>query len=107
MTADTLARLALGLPGTVEVQHFDRRAFKARTIFASLAPDGQTANLRLDRDGQDHWCSLLPDALSPVPNKWGAQGWTVLRLDNLSEADLAILLHLAWSLSSPPRKIGS
>lgn len=107
MTADTLARLALALPGTVEVPHFDRRAFKARTIFASLAPDGRTANLRLDRDGQDHWCSLLPEALSPVPNKWGAQGWTVLRLDQLSDPDLDTLVRLAWSLVKPPQKRGT
>lgn len=97
MTAETLARLALALEGTLEAPHFDRRAFKARTIYVTLAPDGRTANLKLDRDQQDHWCALLPLALTPVPNKWGAQGWTTLHLDRLEEGDLANLLTLAWS----------
>ena len=65
MTADTLARLALALDGTVEVAHFDRRAFKTRTIYATLARDGSTANLKLDRDQQDHWCDLLPTRWRP------------------------------------------
>lgn len=104
MTADDLARLALALEGTTEAPHFDRRAFRARTIYATLAPGGLTANLKLDRDQQDHWCALLPLALSPVPNKWGAQGWTLVRLDQLEEADLALLLRLAWSGATAVRK---
>lgn len=103
MTAETLARLALALDGTSEAPHFDRRAFKTKTIYVTLAPDGRTANLKLDRDQQDHWCALLPRALTPVPNKWGAQGWTTLHLDQIGEEDLALLLHLAWSNTRRPR----
>lgn len=105
MTAETLARLALALEGTSEAPHFDRRAFRTRTIYATLAADGQTANLKLDRDQQEHWCALLPEALAPVPNRWGIRGWAVLRLDRLSEDQIASLLRLAWAASQgPPRK---
>ena len=105
MTAEPFARLALALDGTTEAPHFDRRAFKTRTTFATLAADSRTANLKFDRDQQDHWCALLPQALAPVPNKWGLQGWTTVQLDRIGEADLAVLLHLAWSNTQPkPRR---
>jgi hypothetical protein len=101
--AEALAQLALSLDGTTEVPHFDRRAFKTRTIFVTLAPGGRTANLKLDRDQQDHWCVLLAPGLAPVANKWGAQGWTVMQLDQLSDDDIAILVRLAWSNTAKPR----
>lgn len=100
MTADDLARLSLRLEGTTEAPHFGRRAFRTRSIYATLAPGGQTATVKLDRAQQEHWCALLPHALSPVPNKWGIQGWTQLHLDELAEEDLSLLLRLAWFRSA-------
>lgn len=88
--------LALSCEGTTEVLHFDRRAFRRRVIFATLAPDGTSANLRLTPDQQAHWCSLLPHALCHVPNAWGARGWTTLDLARLDTAQTGILLRLAW-----------
>lgn len=89
--------MSLSLPGVTEAPHFDRTAFRVRTIFASLPAEGDTANLRLTPDQQEHWCALLPDALAPVPNKWGAKGWTRLRLSEIGAGDLGLLLRLAWS----------
>ena len=94
--ADRLRELALALPGTVEVQHFERRAFRARRIFATLPPAGNTANILLPPDEQVHWCGLLPEALSPVKNKWGAHGWTEILLARTDDADLSTLLRSAW-----------
>jgi len=42
-TARDLRRIALSLDGTVEAPHFDRTAFKVKTIYATLAADGLTA----------------------------------------------------------------
>ncbi len=92
----TFRTLALSCEGTTEALHFDRRAFRRRVIFATLAPDGASANLRLAPDQQAHWCSLLPHALRPVPNNWGARGWTTLDLATLDAAEAALLLRLAW-----------
>ncbi len=78
--ADDLIRLALAFPGAAQYPHFDRIAFKARVTFATLAPDRLTANLKLAPDEQALKCEVAPDAFSPVPNAWGAQGWTVARL---------------------------
>lgn len=94
--AADLRRLALDLPGTTEVPHFDRTAFRVRRIYATLPRDGMTANLKLSPDEQAHWCAILPSALRPVPNRWGAQGWTEATLARLDPDDLAAVLRAAW-----------
>ena len=102
-SAAILRDLALSLDGTLEVAHFDRRAFKVRTIFATIPPDGATANLRFTPDDQAHWCGLLPAALSPVPNKWGQQGWTTVTLADIAPEDLAAVLRRAWEIGGGGR----
>ena len=105
--AATLRRLALALPGTTEAPHFDRTSFRARTIFATLAPDGTTANLNLGPDEQQFRCTLAPHGFAPVPNAWGRQGWTTATLAALDEAELAAALQAAWRRASakpPPRR---
>ena len=75
--AEDLRRIAVALPGVGEYPHFDRVAFKARVTFATLAPDGQTANLKFTPDEQALKCTVASDAFSPLPNAWGARGWAV------------------------------
>ncbi len=105
-TADDLRRLALALPGVAEYPHFDRRAFKARVTFVTLAPDGLTANFKFAPDEQALKVAVAPDAFAPIPNAWGAQGWTVGTLANLSEAELEAALEICWKrgAAKPERK---
>ncbi len=99
--AEDLRRLALALPGVSEYPHFDRRAFKARVTFATLAADGLTANLNFAPDEQALKCAVAPDAFQPLANAWGARGWTLARLAALSEAELAAALQIAWRHAAP------
>ena len=94
--AEMLRRLALALPGATEVVHFDRAAFRARVIFAVLAPDGTTATLKFTPEEQEFRRTLAPDAFAPTPDAWGRQGWTRATLAALSEAELAAALEVAW-----------
>jgi len=105
-TADDLRRLALALPGTTEVAHFDRPAFRARVIFAILAPDGRTANLGLSPEEQQFRCTLAPPALPPDNSAWGRKGWTRATLAALDEAELAAALDAAWhrATAKPARR---
>jgi hypothetical protein len=104
--ADDLIRLALAFPGATQYPHFDRVAFKARVTFATLAPDRLTANLKLSPDEQALKCEVAPDAFSPIPNAWGARGWTVAKLSALSEKELQAALALAYghAAAKPKRK---
>lgn len=94
--AEMLRRLALALPGATEVVHFDRTAFRARVIFAVLAPDGSTATLKFAPEEQAFRCAMLPQAFAPTPDAWGRQGWTRATLAALTEAELAAALEVAW-----------
>jgi hypothetical protein len=103
-TADDLRRLALGLEGTSEAPHFDRAAFKAVRIYATLAPDGLTANFNFSPEEQEFKCMLAPDAFRPIPNAWGRQGWTVANLAALSGAELKDALLIAWRRGAAKKK---
>ena len=105
--ADDLIRLALAFPGATQHPHFDRLAFKARVTFATLAPDRLSVHLKLSPDEQALKCEVAPDAFAPLPNAWGAQGWTVARLDRLSVAELAAALALAHAHAAgkPKRRL--
>src|SRR5262249_20301191 len=79
---------ALSLTGTTEAPHFDRIAFKVARIYATLAADRLTANLKFSPDEQEFKCMLAPDAFAPIPNAWGKQGWTTVTLATVKVAEL-------------------
>jgi hypothetical protein len=89
-------RIALALPGVAEYPHFDRRAFKARMTFATLAPDEVTANIKFAPDEQALKCAVHPDAFAALDNAWGRRGWTRATLAALSEPELMAALEMAW-----------
>jgi len=97
-------RIALSLEGTTEYQHFDRRAFKARVTFATLAPDALTANIKFAPDEQALKCVVAPDAFAALDNAWGLRGWTRAVLAALTEDELSAALTLAWARARPAEK---
>jgi len=86
----------MSLDGTTEAPHFERTAFKVARIYATLAPDGLTANLKLSHDEQELKCITAPDAFRRVPNAWGRQGWTTATLSELDAPELRQALETAW-----------
>jgi len=101
--AADFVRLALALPDVVDAPHFDRRAFKARVTFATLAADGLSANIKLSPDDQQWKCAVAPEAFAPLDNAWGRRGWTSASLAALSEAELAAALDMAWRAAAAPK----
>src|ERR1700734_13785 len=89
-------RIPLSFEGAREYPHFDRRAFKARVTFATLAPDELSANIKFTPDEQELKCAVAPDAFAPLDNAWGRQGWTHATLAALSEPELRAALEMAW-----------
>lgn len=83
----------------------ERAAFRTKKrIFATVPPDGQSANLALDLDLQEAVCEALPDAFSPVPGGWGRMGYTTVSLRAVSEEDLTRALKEAHARASGPVK---
>lgn len=104
-TGGDLRTLALSLPTVAEKPHFDRTAFRVDTpkgrIFATLAADGQSANLVLTLDQQEILCAAEPAIFAPVPNKWGETGWTVMTLATADTTTLNSALTMAWRNGAP------
>jgi hypothetical protein len=94
-------RIALSFEGAGEYPHFDRRAFKARVTFATLAPDELSANVKFAPDEQALKCVVAPDAFAALDNAWGRRGWTSATLAALSEAELRAALEMAWRHAAP------
>jgi hypothetical protein len=97
-------RIALSLEGAGEYPHFDRRAFKARVTFATLAPDELSANIKFAPDEQALKSVVAPDAFSALDNAWGRRGWTRATLAALSEIELRAALEMAWRHAAPKAK---
>jgi hypothetical protein len=93
-------RIALSFDGATGTPHFDRRAFKARVTFATLAPDELTANIKFAPDEQALKCPIAPEAFSPLDNAWGRRGWTCAVLAALTEKELHAALEPAWRRSA-------
>jgi hypothetical protein len=102
--ADDFRRIALSFEGAREYPHFDRRAFKACVTFATLAPDGLSANIKFAPDEQALKCAVAPDAFAPLDNAWGRRGWTCATLAAPSEAELKVALEMAWRQAAPKAK---
>lgn len=105
ISAARFREIALSLEGALEVPHWDRAAFRTkRRIFATLPPDGESANLLLDLDLQEAVCDALPGAFSPVPGGWGRMGYTTVDLRAVSEPDLVRALTEAHARACEPKK---
>lgn len=96
--------IALSLEGTTEAPHFDRQAFKVARIYATLAADELTANLKFTPDEQEFKAMLAPAAFVPIDNGWGRQGWTTAVLAELSAEELKVALELAYAHALPKAK---
>jgi hypothetical protein len=104
VSAAEFRKLALGLDGAEARPHFDRTAFRAARIFATLAPDKKSVNFKFAPDEQAMKCTVHPQAFSPVPNAWGAQGWTTAVLSKLTAAEARAALEMAYRHAQPKPK---
>ncbi|MEZ4720985.1 MAG: MmcQ/YjbR family DNA-binding protein [Flavobacteriales bacterium] len=99
MTTEEFAALALAFPNSEASPHFDRVAFKVigKRIFATLHEKSNSVNIKLTPTEQIEFCEFQPKAISPVPNKWGEQGWTTFMLSFADEAAIKAALETAYN----------
>ncbi|MGH9646118.1 MAG: MmcQ/YjbR family DNA-binding protein [Bryobacteraceae bacterium] len=99
MTAADFRCLALSLPETAEGSHFHVVDFRVGgKIFATLAHQKDGCGvLLLSKEQQDGMIQDAPAMFSPVPNKWGEKGATLVRLAKVKPDVLAGALRMAWA----------
>lgn len=81
----------------------DRPAFRAERIFATLAVDGKTANLKYAPEHQAFKAMLAPEIYRALPNGWGRMGWTEITLAAMDEAELEAALREAHVFGAEKR----
>lgn len=106
VTAAQFTKLAMALEGTAAAPHFDWTAFRAVRIYATLAADGLSANLKLLPGEQQMKCLTAPECFAPVPNAWGQQGWTTVDLAAVDATEMEAALRLAWEHGRSKRPRG-
>jgi hypothetical protein len=105
MTADDFRALALAFPEAHEEPHFDRASFRVgKKIFATLAPGGDTAMVRVAPPEK------LNALLADYPQAFFSfGGWTVRNGSlgiTLAHADPALVRELmagSWAHAAPKR----
>jgi hypothetical protein len=104
-TAARFRALALAFPDASEAPHMERTAFRTpQRIFATLAADGKSANLKLSVEQQDVLASARPEAYAPVAGGWGKQGWTRVELAKTDEATLRDALAGAHAFGAEKKR---
>jgi predicted DNA-binding protein (MmcQ/YjbR family) len=84
VSLETLRKLALSLPETTEAPHFEKTSFRVKKkIFATYDSSNNRACVNLSEIDQHVFSSSPGNAIFPVDNKWGKQGWTFIDMDNV------------------------
>jgi len=90
-------QIAQALPGVSEKDHFGGDGFYVnKRIFATLWPDRNEVNVRLNPDQQKAFIEKKAKAFSEVPNAFGRQGWTTIKLAFVDKKMLTQALQAAW-----------
>ena len=98
--------VALALPETVELPHFERTSFRVRRrIFATLREADGQAVLKLPREEQAALVAMHPEVYAVTP--WGHQGWTSVDLGRADSGELRELILEAWRNVAPKRLVAA
>ena len=92
----TFRELALSFPDVTEAKHFDRAAFKAKKIFATLQEEANIGMLQLSPIDQSLYCKIDAEIIYPVPGGWGLKGATYIDLKKIKKPLLKEMMTIAY-----------
>ncbi len=96
--------VALSFPEVIEQPHFEKSSFRVcKKIFVTLDEVKKEAVLKLNEVDQSVFSDYDPDNISPVANKWGKQGWTVINIENIGAEMLLDALKCAYCEVAPKK----
>ena len=102
MDASEFRALALDLPEAEEREHHHHPDFRVRgRVFASLAPDGSWAMVKLPDAEQVSLCGAASDVFEPFAGAWGRQGCTRVTLAGAKPVTVRRALEQAWRRTAP------
>lgn len=101
---EILRQIALSFPQTIEKPHFEKTSFRIKNkIFATYDATNNQACIKLSEIDQNVFSLVNKLAIYPVPNKWGQQGWTFVKLDQVESEIFADALTTAYCGVAPKK----
>ena len=98
----TLRQMALSFPETTEKPHFEKTSFRVKNkIFVTYDAVNNQACIKLSEIDQNVFSLVNKEAIFPVPNKWGKQGWTFVKLNLVGSEIFADALTTAYCGIAP------
>jgi len=97
VAVETFRQMALSMPGSVELPHFDKASFRVnKKIFATLDTKTKKVCLLLNEVDQSVFTSFDKTIIYPVPNKWGNRGATYVELLKVRRSMLKDAVSMAY-----------
>lgn len=97
VSTETFRQMALSLPGTVELPHFEKASFRInKRIFATLDEMKKTAVLMFSPVEQSVFCAFDKTIIYPVPGGWGRQGCTIFELSKIKKVMMKDALRVVY-----------
>lgn len=104
ITFTTFQTLALSFPEAIAQAHFEKISYRvAKKIFATYDEKTNRACIKLNKIDQQVFCMIDVEMISPVPNKWGKQGWTFIALQKITKALCKDALTKSYQQVAPKR----
>jgi hypothetical protein len=105
MRKDTVRKIALDLPETVEQETWGTPTFRVRTkIFAMFAEEQREAWVKSTHDEQRALTQMNPEVFF-VPPYVGPSGWVGVRFRTVDRDEMRELITEAWRLTAPKRVV--
>lgn len=96
-----LKMLSLSFPEVTESPHFEKTSFRLKNkIFCTYDFQTDRATIKLSEIDQDVF-SKISEAIYPVQNKWGKQGWTIIELAKVNKVIFKDALTTAYCQVAP------
>ena len=87
----------LKLEGVTLQSHFEKISYRiGSSIVATFDENSFQFCVKLSLEEQESYSILFPDSVKPVPNKWGAFGWTLVDCEVISIEDIKEILSSAY-----------
>lgn len=104
LAIETLREWALAFAETSEQPHFEKTSFRVgKKIFFTLDVEKREACLKFSEIDQDVFITIGSGSIYAVPNKWGKQGWTLVKLDQVESGLFREAIRTAYCEVAPKK----
>ncbi|MEI7979124.1 MAG: MmcQ/YjbR family DNA-binding protein [Bacteroidota bacterium] len=104
ITNENFIKYPLQFPETAPATQFEIISFKVKNkIFVTHNIKESRCCIKLSEVEQTLFCMIDKNIIFPVPNKWGKHGWTLVKLNLVTEELLIEILTAAYCCVAPPK----